>query len=188
MRLYAALLPPASLCEEASRVVHAALDRPETLAVRPPAAMRLHLTNFGNVAHADALALRRALAREAVSWPRPKLQLAGAAALESPGDVSVWSRVEGDVDELYTLARGIPSVVQRLGFLVDRRAFRPWVALGDITASTTGPALERVYAAVDAHRSEPWVVDELSVIRPRRMEDGEVEQWLDVIDRIPLGG
>lgn len=188
MRLYAALIPPSDAVEELAEVVRGAVGRSGELTLNPAWTLQVHLTNFGNVAHADSLALQAALGRQAASWDRPKLQFAGAAALEFPGDVSLWARLDGDTDALHAIARGVPQVVQRLGFLVDRRAFRPWVAVGEITDATTGPGLERIFAAVERYRSALWTVDEISIVRPRRTEEGHSDRPLDVIERLPLGG
>ena len=188
MRLYAALIPPPEAVEDLAEVVRGALGGSSELSLNPPSTLQVHLTNFGNVAHADALALETALGRQSAHWDRPKLQFAGAAALEFPGDVSVWARLDGDTDALHAIARGVPQVVQRLGFLVDRRAFRPWVAVGEITDATTGPGLERIFAALDSYRGALWTVDEISIVRPRRAEEGTPDQPLDVIERLPLGG
>jgi len=42
------------------------------------------------------------------------------------------------------IARQVPTAVEQLGFFVDRRGFRPWVAVGNVTATTTPPFLTRL--------------------------------------------
>ena len=105
--------------------------------------MYIPLTGFGNVTLGDSVSLAKALRAEARTWDRPTVHLAGGTALEFPGDESVWAKIDGDLDALNTIGRGVPQVVQRLGFFVDRRAFRPWLPVGTITDTTTAPYLEK---------------------------------------------
>ena len=79
------------------------------------------------------------LRAEAATWSRPSLTFAGGAALEFPGDESVWVKIDGDVEALKTIGRGVPQAVQRVGYFVDRRQFRPWLSVGTITDATRLP-------------------------------------------------
>ena len=117
--------------------------------------MYLPLTGFGNVTLGDSVKLAKALRAEVATWAPPRrCAFTGGAALEFPGDESVWAKLDGDVDGLKTIGRGVPQVVQRLGFFVDRRQFRPWLSVGTITDATTAPYLERLVAALDDFRGE----------------------------------
>jgi 2'-5' RNA ligase len=214
MRLSAAIVVPPELLVDVSRVVRSATVTAPVeprrrfgrrlptggahVAGRPPtvvtatreletpslAAMFLPLSGFGNVTLADAATLAAALRAEAATWERPTLVLAGGTALEFPGDDAVWVRLEGDLERLETIGRGVPMTVQRLGFFVDRRQFRPWLAVGRITGETTAPYLERLVAALDAHRSDPWTVTHISIIR--RPNEADSEDDFEIVDRIPL--
>jgi len=135
----------------------------------------LPVSGFGNVTLADSRRLAAALRTAVASWPRPQLHFSGATALEWPGDEAVWAKLGGDVDGLMTVARGVPMVVQRLGFFVDRRQFRPWMAVGTINAGTTAPYLEQLVAALTAHRGSGWVLDHVSLMRRSNEEDGELQ-------------
>ncbi len=164
MRLYAAVVPPEHARQEIADLVRAAgPDSPELAAV-PAADLRIPVTGFGNVSQGDAVQLVSTLRREAAAWPRPELRFAGSAALEWPGDDSVWARLDGDVDGVLTIGRGVPPAVKRLGFLVDRRAFRPWMSVGTITDHTTAPYLEALVAELEAYESPTWVQRELSLV------------------------
>lgn len=165
MRLYAAFVPPPHVRDELARLVATvAPDTPQLTPV-PPATMRVTVTNFGNVTLADSVRLLEALRDAAGTWPRPTVHCAQSAALEFEGDRSVWSRLEGDLDELLEVGRGVPKVVHPLGFLVDRRKFRPWIAVGTITEHTTLPYLEKLTAALDGFSGTPWTVDTLTVFK-----------------------
>jgi 2'-5' RNA ligase len=131
----------------------------------PPEQMHLPITGFGNVTAGDASKLAATLTDAAAGWTRPTVRIAGGGALEFPGDRAVWAKLEGDVDGLVSIARGVVQAVQRRGFFVDRRAFRPWLAVATITDATTAPSLEEVVAVLDAFRGEPWTVECVSVMK-----------------------
>ena len=58
----------------------------------------------------------------------------------------MWTKLDGDVEDLLTIGRGIPLVAQRMRLFVDRRQFRPWLSVGTITDKTTAPYLEDLVA------------------------------------------
>ena len=195
MRLFAAIVPPRPVLEEVVAVLDSVrpeatgpepVPRPllrrlvgrgapppraaESLVdrelERPPLEeMHIPLTSFGNVTLGDSVKLANALRRAAASWPRAEVAFAGAAALEFKGDESVWARLTGDLDAVTTIGRGVPQVVQRLGFFVDRRVFRPWLSVGTITDETTAPYLERVVAALDAFHGRTWTLEHVHLMR-----------------------
>src|SRR4051794_34478106 len=104
-----------------------------------PATMYLPITAFGNVTRGDSIKLADALRTEAAGWRQPTVSLAGGTALEFPGDESVWVKLDGDVDGLMAIGRGVPLVVQRLGFFVDRRGVPPPGLGGGVTRRTNPP-------------------------------------------------
>lgn len=187
MRLFAAIVPPASVLDELISTVRSVDPSLRELDEVPADRMRIPVTSFGNVAQRDAETLVEALRRQAEDWPAAELLFAGSAALEFPGDTSVWARVDGDVEGLLTVGRGVPPSVQRLGFLVDRRQFRPWIAVGDINDRTTAPYLERLVAALDAFKGTPWTLDTLTIMRRVPADETGVADEV-VHERIPLGG
>ena len=169
------------------RVVAPAAPAPITadreLDLVPPAVMNLPIAGFGNVTAGDAVNLADTLKDAAAEWACPTVWLAGGGALEFPDDRSVWAKLDGDVEALLAVARGVVQSVASRGFFVDRRKFRPWLAVATITESTTAPYLERVVAALDAFRGEPWTIEWVSVTKPSF--DPAVRESLEV-HRIPL--
>jgi len=154
------------------------LDRP------PIERMHIPITSFGNVTLGDSIKLADALRANAASWSRPQVRFAGAAALEFPGDESIWATLDGDVDGLKVVGRGVPDVVKRLGFFVDRRVFRPWLSVGTITDETTAPYLERLVAAIEGLEGRTWTVDAVSLMkRPAEAEAGDT---FEEMERMPL--
>ena len=146
--------------------------------------MRFAVTGFGNLTTNDARAVTNSIAEAAAAWPAPTVRFAGGTALDFPGDWSVWAKLEGDVDALLDVGRGVPQAVERLGFFVDRRRFRPMLSVATVTTSTTGPFLQQVVDALDAFRGEPWTV-EVSVLRESFVDGKTV---LSEYQRIPLVG
>jgi RNA 2',3'-cyclic 3'-phosphodiesterase len=153
------------------------------LAAVEPARMYLPLTGFGNVTLGDSVKLISVLRAEAATWPRPSLTFAGGAALEFPGDESVWVKIDGDVEALKTIGRGVPQAVQRVGYFVDRRQFRPWLSVGTITDTTSAPYLERLVAALDEFRGDWWTAEAVSVMK-WLPESGREEY--EEMERLPL--
>jgi RNA 2',3'-cyclic 3'-phosphodiesterase len=214
MRLFAAIVPPAAVLTEVRAVVDGA-RRPEPLAratkrgfrarfgaqpeesapegdvvddqltVPERGQMYLPITHFGNVTLGDSVQLIKALRTEAATWQPATVHVAGGTALEFKGDDSVWAKIAGDVDALQVIGRGVPQIVQRLGFFVDRRQFRPWLSVGRITESTTAPYLQKVVDALDAFRSQPWAVEGISLMK-RLPEEGN--DAFEETEYILLGG
>jgi RNA 2',3'-cyclic 3'-phosphodiesterase len=148
--------------------------------------MYLALAGFGNVALADATKLAAALRPQVATWSSPELVFAGAAALEFPGDQSVWAKIEGDLDALNAIGRGVPLAVQRMGYFVDRRKFRTWLPVGTITDTTTAPYLEKLVAALDSFRGEPWRVDGVSLMKG--ISDSDTGRKFELMELLPLAG
>jgi 2'-5' RNA ligase len=186
MRLFAALLPPEEVLTELAALVRSVAPNTRELDARPVADMYMPVTSFGNVALGDARQLEATLRREAAGWAAPKIYFSGGTALEWPGDQSVWAKLAGDLDELYAIGRGVPAVVRRLGFFVDRRQFRPWLSVGTITDHTTAPYLERLVAELEGFEGPPWRLEHLHLLRRLpALEDGS-DGGFDVVEQLPL--
>ncbi len=186
MRLFSALVPPQEVLDDVAQVVHSVAPGTRELDVVPVPEMHIPVSLFGNVTLGDARSLRAMLAREASDWQAPKVWFAGAAALEWPGDQSVWAKLDGDVDDLFAIARGVAGVVRRLGFFVDRRKFRPWLSVGTITDHTTAPYLERLVGALDDFQGRPWRLEELCLLRALPLNDDGSEAGFEIVERMPL--
>jgi RNA 2',3'-cyclic 3'-phosphodiesterase len=166
MQLTIAFVPPLPVLEELDAVVDAAGWRPGDLDRVAPSEMQLSVAALGNVARGDTVNLARALTRLSADWPpAPTLRFSGGAALEWPGDQTVWAKLTGGVEALETVAQSIAPAMLRLGYAVDRRRFRPWLPLGDVTATTELEFLERLLAGLDDHQGEPWEATHLSLLR-----------------------
>jgi RNA 2',3'-cyclic 3'-phosphodiesterase len=145
--------------------------------------MRLPITGFGNLTTNDVNRLVEAVKEAAAGWSPPVVRFAGGTALDFPGDWSVWAKLEGDVEELMAVGRGVPQSVERLGFFVDRRQFRPMLSLATVTPATTGPFLEQLVGALDAFRGDEWTA-EISLTKETFVDGRPV---MSELERIPLG-
>ncbi|MCW2857841.1 MAG: hypothetical protein JWR52_3456 [Marmoricola sp.] len=150
----------------------------------PMASLRLPITGFGNLTSADARRITETIAASAAQWTPPTVCFTGGAALEFPGDRSVWARLDGDLDALSEIARGVPHSVERLGFFVDRRVFRPMLSIATVTNATIAADLETVVTALDAFRGQDWIVDSI-VLTTEAFVAGRSET--QVLERIPVG-
>jgi hypothetical protein len=145
--------------------------------------MRLPVTGFGNLTTHDAQRVNEVIREAAAQWAPVSVRLAGGTALDFPGDWSVWARLEGDLDGVMRIGRGVPQAIERLGFFVDRRMFRPMLSVATVTRQTTGPFLHAVVDALEAFRGEEWPA-EVSLLRESVVE-GRNE--LTEIERIVPG-
>lgn len=190
MLLHGAFLPPRAVIEEVLAVVRSvaapvvaevAPERrgffgrrhqdpsgerapgPDPLDLLLVESMSLPITGFGNLTTTDAYAIAAALESAAGSWSAPTVRFAGGAALDFPGDWNVWAKLTGETEALASIARDVVHRVEPLGFFVDRRKFRPMLAVAKVNAATTGPYLESLVAALDAFQGQEWVVRDVVI-------------------------
>lgn len=190
MLLHGAFLPPPAVIEEVLAVVRAVAPPvvaevvpehrglfgrrhkspsvgqavgPDPLDLLVVESMSLPITGFGNLTTNDAYAIAAALEAAAGSWSTPTVRFAGGAALDFPGDWNVWAKLTGEVDALAEIARKVVHEVEPLGFFVDRRKFRPMLALAKVNATTTGPYLESVVEALDGFEGQEWEVGDVVI-------------------------
>lgn len=86
------------------------------------------------------------------------------------------------------IGRSIPPLVTRLGYLVDRRKFRSWVSVGQITDSTTPAYLQALVDALDAYRGPVWTSGEIYLLNERYPTRETEEMRIEVYRKIPLTG
>ena len=209
--VYAALVPPREILDElwsvvevssdggsaqaqpsgrrASRRRKAATDDvagpPSALDVAPVAHVNLTITKFGNLPLQESNRLVEALTRTALGWSSPRLRLKGYRSLESEDDPSVWVDLEGDLDELHAVAKGVAEVAKRLSLFVDRRLFHPRVRLGSVRPGATEAELETVLARLDTFETNAWWQTGISLLTP--VEHGHDHPSFKTVADIPLG-
>jgi RNA 2',3'-cyclic 3'-phosphodiesterase len=185
MQLTVAFVPPRPLIDELNTIVDASGWQPGDLERIAPAAMQLSVAAFGNVTRGDTVNVTSALSRLSADWPpAPTLRFSGGAALEWPGDQTVWAKLVGGVEALEAVAQSIAPAMLRLGYAVDRRRFRPWLPLGTVTATTGLDFLERLLGGLEAHEGQPWEATHLSLLRTTF--DASGSQTFEVLRELPL--
>jgi 2'-5' RNA ligase len=138
------------------------------LNVLEPEQVVLPITDFGYLASGDARRLVDALIGACAALPVPTVRVSGGAALVDPDDRSVWADLSASDDEvgaMRAIAQAVVTAVEPLGLYCDRRRFRPRFPIARITDHTTVEHLEQVLAALSSYTSEPWTVDEVSVLQ-----------------------
>lgn len=187
MRLYAGLMPPEPILHDLDALVRSVDGRASELDRVPVHEMHIPLSLFGNVSLRDATLLEDTLTREAKHWAPLELRFTGGTALEWTGDLSVWAKLDGDTEALAGIARNVTDAVQRLGFFVDRRKFRTWMPVGDVTGSTTPEYLHRLVDGLETYDGPTWTLDELCLLTGKRSDEDETMS-VEVYQRIPLAG
>lgn len=188
MRLHARLIPPQAMLDELDDLVRSVRGAASELEYVPADQLHIRLATFGNVSHGDAVKLADTLTKEAAEWAPVKLRFGGGAALEWPGDNSVWAKLDGDLEHLTMIGSKIPQVVARLGYLVDRRKFRSWVPVGQITPSTTPEFLQALVDALEAYTGPSWTSSEMCLLNERWPTSEAEVMRLEVYKRIDLKG
>lgn len=186
MNLYAAVVPPAHVLKDLDGAVAQAAVPESELTPTPAAARLTPIAHFGNLTRGDARLLIDAIAEQVATYAPLELSLGGGAALEWPGDVSAWVRYCGDVERLTAVAREVTSAAQRRRIFVDRRMFRPLLALGEITEETTEAGLQRLLDRLDAYSGPAWSLDSLHVMRTRATAEGDGVLVHEVFEALPL--
>jgi 2'-5' RNA ligase len=186
VHLYAALVPPSQVLKDLDAVVAEAAVPVSELTPTPPVNKLTPIAHFGNLTRGDARALIDVIAGHVAAHAPLELSLGGGAALEWPGDVSAWVKYQGDVDRLKEVAREVTAAAQSRRIFVDRRMFRPLLALGEITETTTEEALQRLLDRLDAYRGPTWTLDTLQMMRTRATSEGDGVLVHEVFEALPL--
>jgi 2'-5' RNA ligase len=186
VHLSAALVPPADVLRDLDAVVTGAGVPANELSATPAAARLTPIASFGNLTRGDARALIEALAGQVAAHAPFELSLGGGAALEWPGDVCAWVRYQRDVERLGALAREVTSVARTRRLFVDRRMFRPLLAVGEITEATTEAGLQRLLDRLDAYEGPSWTLGSLQLMRTRATTGGDGALVHEVYEALPL--
>jgi 2'-5' RNA ligase len=114
------------------------------------------------------------------------MRLSEVTPLPEDGDDSIWVGWDGDTDEMSKLASAIPVWVRPFGFLLDRRSFRLRMRVARVTTQTTVFDLERIVERLGHYQGPEWLVDEVTLGRPRRNSAGVITDY-DIDSRVHLG-
>ena len=156
--------------DAADTVLDAATDQ---LRPVPDFNMRIEIASFGNLDRSDASRLTDVLQAEAARWHSVRLQVTGGVMLDWPGDDSAWASLDGELERLNLVARGVARAAQGMRLFVDRRRFRPLIKLGTVNDETTVPYLEALQTGLDAFTSGPWIQSSFSLLQSATSLPGE---------------
>ncbi len=185
MRMNAAVQPPDFALEHLTRALDSLGLSESQIDWVPPTLWMLPVATFGNVALRDALDLETLLRKEIGKLDTMEMRLAGLTPLPEDGDDSVWVGWDGDGEDMKKLASAIPVWVRPFGFLLDRRSFRLRMRVARVTPQTTVFDLERVVERLGHYQGPEWVVEDITLGRPRRNASGVITDY-DIDERIPL--
>lgn len=182
MHVIVAIVPPAHVLDDVEARLARVPAPPGEFDRAARGALLVPVMILGNVTRPQAGEIADLL-RDGVEedGPPPEVGLRGVWALEDEGDRTVALPLVGDVDRLDRLARGLPALVAKHGFFVDRRRWAPRLTLGSVTATTSLPFLERLVDDLAGYTSQTWPVD--SIALARRRFDTASEAW-EVIETV----
>lgn len=176
MRMHAVIVPPPHAFADLAQAVERASAAAPGVPWLPRREWQLRLAYFGNLGLDESVTLRETLTQIGSYCPPIGLRVAGAEAV--PDDEraeSLHVGLAGDVDELWSLARAIPSIVQRHGLFLDRRSFQPRITLAQ---EVRGPFDARTATSqLATYQGVPWVADEMRVVRWVPGGVGEPDDW-----------
>ncbi len=179
MRLHAVITPPPHVLAD----VAAALERATAAAPQVPWLARdlwhLRLAYFGNLDLKQSMAVRETLQQIGSYSPPLSLRMAGIEAIpEDERAESLVFGLEGDLDDLWSLAKAIPSMVQKHGLFLDRRSFRTDVTVAQEIREPFDAGAAA--SALATYQGVPWTAREMQVVRWRPGSGGTAEAWEEV--------
>ena len=161
MRLFAAVVPPASALAELAGVL-GSVPLPE-LRVVPESQRHLTVAFYADVPDGAVEDLTERLRRACSRTPQLSLRLTGFGTFPTnPGRARVlWAGVDGDVAELSRLAERTVAAGRRAGIDVEDRRYRPHLTVG---RARRGAADLRGVMAQLALDGSPWTATELVLV------------------------
>jgi hypothetical protein len=152
----------------------------------PAERMHLVVTKFGNLTENDAIRLADAIEREAAEWQPVLLGLAaGVPPADDVPRAPLSVEVDGDLDALQPVIRGVPRIAQGLHLFVDRRAFAPFLTVGHVNDLTTPAYVDAVLDVVDAMSAVTWTQSVLSLLL--NVQPTPEQPGLRLFREVPLG-
>ena len=176
MRLYAVITPPPHVLADVAEAVERASAEASEVPWLARDLWHLRLAYFGNLDLTQTMAVRETLQQISSYSPPLGLRMVGIEAI--PADEQAESLVfglAGDLDDLWSLAKAIPSMVQRHGLFLDRRSFRTDVT---IAQGSRGPFDARAAtSALATYQGVPWTAHEMQVVRWLPGSGGTEDGW-----------
>jgi 2'-5' RNA ligase len=161
MRLFVAVWPSEAALAEVAELVERVRPLAPDLSWARPEQWHLTLTFLSDVAEDALPELQARLARAAHRHRAMTLSLAGGGRF---GDRVLWTRVQGDREQLRQLAASTAAAARRTGIHIEDRPYRPHFTL----ARGRGRAdLRPLVEALGSFAGQPWAARELQLVRSR---------------------
>ena len=165
-------------------------DAPPVVSFFPatPGAEFVTLAKLGNVTVTDAVTLTKALTEAAGAWSPPMVRISALSVGEiNPRHVvpalDVHAQLEGELDTLHAMFRGLNDVAKAQRFFRDRRSFRPEFPLGFVEAAHGASIPESLPGSSTSHESDWWRPTHVSILRSLHSCNGVT---FEEFDRIAL--
>ncbi|MEV6075145.1 MULTISPECIES: RNA 2',3'-cyclic phosphodiesterase [unclassified Streptomyces] len=126
VRVFIALAPPDHAKEELARELRPAYDTHPDMRWNRIEDWHITLAFLGELPAGTVPILRPPLAGLAAQRPSPRLALRGSGTFD---DRVLWSGIEGDLDELHSLAADVRAAVRSCGVTFEDRPLRPHLTL-----------------------------------------------------------
>jgi 2'-5' RNA ligase len=164
--LQAVIIPPRDVVDAVAHAVAGAMPAPGS-GLEPAAAEHLNLpiAALGNVTMGDAIRVAATLKAAAADWSAPTIRFAGATVHEFPRSQAVVLTMDGEVDELISIARAATQTLQRRGFHFDRRKFVPMLSVATIPDTANCTQVRACLDQLEGFRGQAWTVDHVSLAK-----------------------
>ena len=133
----------------------------------PPEALHLTLRFLGETVESRLPEVERA-GEAAAAVSRFSLALEGAGVFPSARQPKIfWAGIRGDLDQMRALAEDLEARAVELGYPPESRRFTPHLTLARARADVrlNRAASEKFLAALCDHRSAPFIVKEIRLLR-----------------------
>lgn len=164
MRLFVAVTPPDRAVRALDQAVEAVRRGAGGPRWTPVERWHLTLAFLGEVDESSRDAVAEQLQPVAAAATPMTLRLAGAGTFPRGGPPQVlWVGLDGDLDALSALAKGVSRAAKAARIRLDRKAFRPHLTIGRWRRGD--PADQATAAALSAYQGDSFDVTEMALIR-----------------------
>jgi len=143
-----------------------------------PEGIHLTLKFLGNIAQEQVPQITEAMARVAREVPPFQIQIGGPGVFPNLRRPQVlWVAVEGEVEQLITLYRGIDQALISLGFAPESRPFTPHLTLGRLRERASPQERKRIgelMMATEFESAPAMEVREISLMKSRLTPQGAI--------------
>lgn len=160
VRVFIALAPPDHAKEELARELRPAYDSHPHLRWNRIEDWHITLAFLGELPATKVPLLRPPLAGIAAAHRPPRLALHGSGHFD---ERVLWSGIEGDLDELHTLAAEVRTAAEGCGITLEERPLRPHLTLARARRGDSTSAGE-IAAGLAGFTGQGWQAERLHLV------------------------